>query len=268
MFVNLFEINYYGMLFIEIVFVYFLVGFLLLGYARQEMFNPIPFTASDLKTQALILRTGEKIVYQLIGNPDASYVILYSHGNRTNISYLQEFFQELTHKGFAVLAYDYPGYGLSQGKATESNTYASIDAMYDLLQKEYHFKSSQIIAMGRSLGSGPTLYLASTKPVACVILDSAFMSIFRIKLPLQIFPFDIYNNLKRIKSLKVPLLIIHGKQDALIPFKHGLSLFKACTTPKESVWVEQGTHNNLTDTLGQEYYNIIQNFIKDKVVSY
>ncbi|MHC5140151.1 MAG: hypothetical protein ACYSOF_09775, partial [Planctomycetota bacterium] len=69
---------------------------------------------------------------------------------------------------------------------------------------------------GRSVGSGPSCFLASQKPVGSLILESAFTSVHRVAIGMSL-PFDPYNNLMRIQSIDCPLLIIHGKRDSVIP---------------------------------------------------
>ncbi|GAY57482.1 hypothetical protein CUMW_179780 [Citrus unshiu] len=111
-----------------------------------------------------------------------------------------------------LMGYDYSGYGASAGKPSESNTYADIEAVYQCLQTEYGVSQEDLILYGQSVGSGPTLHLASKLPrLRGVVLHSGILSGLRVLCHVKFtFCCDIYKNINKIKKVKCPVLVIHG----------------------------------------------------------
>ena len=193
-------------------------------------------------------------------NKTAYFTILFSHGNAEDIGDIEPFIERLRDSGFSVLTYDYHGYGTSQGEPTEDNTYQDIDAAYTYLVDSKKIPSNRIILHGRSLGGGASVDLASRQPVAGLIAESTFISASRVLTGIQIFPFDKFENIKKIGSVHCPLLVIHGRRDATITFKHGENLFAAANEPKRSFWVDAAGHNNLFRVAGESYLAAINDF--------
>ena len=114
--------------------------------------------------------------------------------------------------GFSVFAYDYHGYGTSGGKATEQNAYEDIDAAYNYLTQVLKVPPDRIIAHGRSLGGAVAIDLASRKPLGGLVVESSFVSAFRVVTGYRIFPFDKFRNADKIRQVRCPVLIIHGRR--------------------------------------------------------
>jgi pimeloyl-ACP methyl ester carboxylesterase len=116
-----------------------------------------------------------------------------------------------------VVGYDYTGYGASRDSGiapTEKQTYKDIKAAYDycLSTKLVTDPAKEIILYGQSVGSGPSCYLASKLPIAGIVLHSPIMSGLRVITDSRMLAcFDIFPNLKRIRRIKAPLFVIHGK---------------------------------------------------------
>ncbi|MDY6899225.1 MAG: alpha/beta hydrolase, partial [Cyanobacteriota bacterium] len=110
------------------------------------------------------------------------------------------------------------------------------------------------------------------KPVAGLITESTFTSIFKVKIPIKILPFDKFDNLKKVTKVKCPVLIMHGKLDEVVPFNHGKQLFKQAPEPKLSLWIDDGKHNNFPYAAGERYTKILKKFIElvdnNKSISY
>src|SRR5438128_9503857 len=115
--------------------------------------------------------------------------ILFSHANAEDIRYDQELLERIRAAGFAVFAYDYQGYGTSEGRPSERHAYEDENAAYNFLVQSMHVQPNRIIAFGRSVGSGPACDLASRRPVAGLILESAFTSAFRVMTRVRVLPF-------------------------------------------------------------------------------
>lgn len=245
------------------IILYVAVGVWAYFYSERLIFIPPP-SSYAMTPELLTLKTTKdvKITALYLPNPKAKYTILYSHGNAEDLGDSRFLLEQFRQRGFAVFSYDYPGYGMSQGKPSELGTYQAIDAAYDYLTQQLKIPPDQIIAYGRSVGGGPSVDLASRQPLGGLILESTFLSTFRVKIDLPLYPFDKFANLRKISAVKVPVLVIHGTVDQVIPFSHGQRLFEAIKTPKLSFWVEGADHNDVSQVAGDRYEQILKEFIQ------
>nr|GEX24959.1 protein ABHD17B-like [Tanacetum cinerariifolium] len=157
--------------------------------------------------------------------------------------------------------YDYSGYGQSSGKPSEQNTYADIEAAYECLEETYGVKEEDVILYGQSVGSGPTLELASRlSRLRAVILHSPIMSGLRVMYPVKhTFWFDIYKNIDKIPLVRCPVLVIHGTADDVVDYSHGKQLYEHCVDKYEPLWIEGGNHCDLE--IYPEYIRHLKKFI-------
>lgn len=238
-------------------------GLLLYGtmFAERMIFLPpvtgYRDTSSTLKLKS---RDGVEISAVYLANPQAKYTILFSHGNAEDLGTLTPELEDLRALGFSIFAYDYHGYGTSGGQASEQNAYEDIDAAYNYLTHVLKVPSDLIIAHGRSLGGAVAIDLASRKPLGGLVVESSFVSAFRVVTGYRIFPFDKFRNVDKIKQVRCPVMIIHGRQDEVIPFWHGERLFQLANQPKVNFWVEGAGHNNLKVIAGSQYLKTLQAF--------
>ena len=230
-------------------------------YADKVIFQP-QFSSYRDNENILKLQTSdsEKISARFYENPDAAHTILFSHGNAEDIGDTDFFMREFQKNGFAVLAYDYRGYGTSEGTPSEEKVYRDADAAYDYLTREKKIAPEKIILYGRSLGGAAAIDLASRKKVGSLIAESAFVSAFRVLTKIRLTPFDKFPNLEKIKNVTCPVLIIHGRRDRTIPFWHGEKLFAEANEPKFSFWLDEAGHNNVFAVGGKAYFQSIRNF--------
>ena len=246
-----------------LIILYVAVGVWAYFYSERLIFIPQP-SSYEWNPELLTLKTPEdvKIKALYLPNPKAKYTILYSHGNAEDLGDIRVVLELLRQMGFAVFSYDYPGYGISTGKPSEQGAYQAIDAAYNYLTQQLKIPPNQIIVYGRSLGGGPSVDLASRQPVAGLVLESTFISTFRVKIDFPLYPFDKFTNLSKIPLVKAPVLVIHGTVDQVIPFSHGQRLFSAVNTPKLSFWVEGADHNDVSEVAGDRYEKILKEFIQ------
>lgn len=243
------------------LFVYIGLGIIAYFFADKLIFQPPPaFSARDDSTLKIAAPNGERISAMFFPQPNAEFTILFSHGNAEDIFGSTPFFAQLRDAGFNVLAFDYRGYGTSEGTPSEQNSYEDAEAAYNYLVKELKIPPEKIIIHGRSLGAAVSIHLASRKPCAGLIAESAFVSAFRVLTRYPIYPFDKFQNLKKIKLVKCPALFIHGKKDEIIPLRHGESLFTAANEPKFSLWLDEAKHNNVFYAGKQTYLQAIRDF--------
>jgi fermentation-respiration switch protein FrsA (DUF1100 family) len=216
--------------------------------------------SDDDKTIKLRSADGANISAIYLSNPAAVYTILFSHGNAEDIGDLEMLLEGIRVAGFAVFAYDYQGYGTSQGKPSELHAYEDEDAAYDYMVQSLHIQPDRIIAFGRSVGSGPATDLASRRPLAGLILESAFTSAYRVLTRVSILPFDRFNNLRKIVTVRCPVLVIHGMQDQVVNAIHGKRLYEAANDPKQCLWVEGAGHNDVAYVAGKRYIEALRKF--------
>jgi fermentation-respiration switch protein FrsA (DUF1100 family) len=230
--------------------------------AEKIIFQPQPSSYRDTN-QIIKFDSGDgvKISAIYLPNPNARYTILYSHGNAEDIGQLLPTLGEIKDIGFSVFAYDYRGYGTSSGTPSEENAYRDEEAAYTYLINNLGVPANQIIALGRSLGGAVAVDLAHRQQLGGLIMESSFVTAYRVLTRIPLFPFDKFNSLSKIKEVHCPVLIIHGIRDEVIPFWHGEKLFQAANEPKLSFWVDEAGHNNLFEVAGNRYGQVLREFL-------
>jgi len=181
----------------------------------------------------------------------AGRTILYSHGNAEDLGLILPYIELLSDTcGTDVVAYDYCGYGISEGSPSEENCYQSIDAAYKYLRQQVN--PSHIIAFGRSIGSGPTVDLVSRHPeIRAMVLQSPLESggraVFGYWASLAAYPLDIFRNYEKIDKVECPVLIMHGTRDTVVPHSNGVAIHAQCKNAVTPLWVEGCGHNDMPD---------------------
>ncbi|KAL3346623.1 hypothetical protein AABB24_025190 [Solanum stoloniferum] len=236
------------------------------GVVVEESTGKLKLTEVAAKENVDILKLptkkGTEIVAVYIRNPAAMLTVLYSHGNAADLGQMYELFIELSHLlRVNLMGYDYSGYGRSTGKPSEQNTYADIEAAYRCLEETYGVKEEDVILYGQSVGSGPTLDLASRlSRLRAVVLHSPILSGLRVMYAVKrTYWFDIYKNIDKIPLVECPVLIIHGTADDVVDCSHGKQLFELSKQKYEPLWVKTGNHCDLE--LFPEYIIHLKKFI-------
>lgn len=193
--------------------------------------------------------------------PGAGITVLFAHGNAEDLGHGTGHAERYTQLGVSVLSFEYPGYGLSSGKPTEPGTYAAADAAYRYLREQVGLESGAIIAHGRSLGGGVMVDLASRLPVGGLIIESSFVSVYRVVTRAPLLPVDQFKSLAKLSDVAAPALVIHGQRDEVIAPWHGRRLFQALPeSRRSSLWVERAGHNDLAQVAGQSYWDALAAF--------
>ncbi len=203
---------------------------------------------------------GQKIAILALTNATASQVVLFAHGNAEDIGDVREFMEQYRSLGFDVYAFDYRGYGISDGKPGTRNACEDIAALYNYLVEQKGIPPQRIILHGRSLGAAVALHLATRRPVGGVIVESAFLTAFRVMTRIPISPIDKMRNIREVRKLKAPVLFIHGEADRTIPIWHGKKLYDLAPEPKFAYWVKGAGHNDVLYANEAEYWKQIRNF--------
>ena len=122
--------------------------------------------------------------------------------------------------------------------------------------------SDKIVIWGRSLGTGPSCYLAKKQKTAGLLLESPFISTFLTVTEYPLVPWDRFRNLERAPHIQSPSLVIHGHKDVVILFRHGKKFFNALPEPKKLLEFENAGHNDLPEIGGSRYRQEINDFLK------
>lgn len=231
-------------------------------FSDELLFRPPPPSYRDT-SDIIKLSTydGINISARHLPNPRAHFTILYSHGNSEDLGGSEDALMTLRKMGVAVFAYDYEGYGTSQGVPSEHHVYRDIDAAYDYLTGTLGVPPERIIAYGFSAGGGPAVDLASRKPLAGLIVESTFTSAFRVYLPIQVLPFDKFDNLEKIAGVSRPVLILHGTADSVIPVQHAELLFHAAHEPKRLILFDGVDHFGIKWDQKNRYAQVLEEFL-------
>ena len=225
------------------------------------IFLPQPSSYRDTEDALKIpVRDSEQISAIYLPNPKAAYTLLYIHGNAEDLGDVRFLLERLHSWGFSVFAYDYRGYGTSDGMPSERNAYQDANAAYNYLTQQLKVSPNQVIVYGRSVGGGSATELANRHPVAGLILESTFTSAFRVVVPFPLLPFDKFPNLVKLRKVRCPVLVMHGQADLTIPFQHGERLYQAAPQPKEFLWVAEAGHNNFAGAAGDRLPQTLDSF--------
>ena len=157
-------------------------------------------------------------------------LIVFTHGNAELAEQWVDQFAEPRSWGWAVLLVEYPGYGRTAGTPSERSILESEAAAYDWARRDPRVDSARIVAWGRSLGGGPAAWLAAHRPLAGLILESAFTSTRPLAARFLIPAFlvrDPFDNLSALRRYRGPLLVVHGRYDQVVPVAHGRALAAA-----------------------------------------
>lgn len=200
------------------------------------------------------------------GNRESSnqFVVVFCHGNGGNISHRLDASRALLGTGVAVFVFDYRGYGRSSGRPSEEGTYRDAVAAYEWVRNK-GFSPKNIVAFGESLGGAVSTELALRRPVGGLILVSAFTSVPAVGaelfpwLPVNWLCAIRYDTLSKLPRVNVPVLIMHGRNDTIIPFRHGEALFAAARPPKMFAELP-GDHNDALIVGFQEYQEGLRQF--------
>jgi fermentation-respiration switch protein FrsA (DUF1100 family) len=194
--------------------------------------------------------------------------LLWCHGNAGNISHRLENIALLLKKGINVFIFDYRGYGKSEGTVSEQGFYRDARAAWDCLLKEGSTTPSQIVLFGRSLGCAVAVDLALQVPAAGLILESGFPhlgTMARYHYPFVLsekFLSGRYDALSKITRVKMPVLVVHGTKDSIVPISLGRRLFQAAPEPKSFYEIPGADHNDTYIIGGEAYFQMIREAIR------
>lgn len=201
---------------------------------------------------------------------------LYLHGNAANISQNLTWALKLHGIGASILMIDYRGYGLSSGPfPSESQLYEDALAGWNFLRQEQNIPASKIVIYGHSIGGAVGVHLANeVSDAAGLIVESSFTSLTEMAqrsnygnwFPVGRLLTQKFESIAKVPDLDMPVLYIHGVEDASVPATMSQQLYEATPAPKELWLVPNADHNDVVEQAGAEFQQSIQRFLNSNVL--
>ncbi|WP_027521935.1 alpha/beta hydrolase [Bradyrhizobium sp. Ec3.3] len=240
----------------------YLAGLVVLYVRQRDMLFPIPPVGRTLPDAAgfpeaeehvLTTSDGEKVIIWHVPAKPGRPVILFFPGNGDFLAGLVSRFRAMTADGTGLVALSYRGYAGSGGAPSEQGLLRDAAAAYAFTTARY--AAERIVVWGFSLGSGVAVAVASEHPIGKLILEAPYTSTVDVAasafwfVPVRLLMRDRFRSDERIARVTVPLLIMHGANDLVIPIVFGERLFALAHEPKQFVRFPGGGHDNL-DSFG------------------
>ncbi|MGL4379111.1 MAG: alpha/beta hydrolase, partial [Microcoleaceae cyanobacterium] len=223
---------------------------------------------SGVINRNLTIKSGDE--QQNLAKPGG--VLLYLHGNGSNISANLNHGLRFYNLGLSVFLIDYRGFGKSTGKfPTELQVYQDTEIAFNYLVQEKGIAPENIIIYGHSLGGAIGINLASKyQNIGGVIIEGSFTSLLEMTNYLRrywIFPINMilhqrFDSISKLHLLKTPLFFIHGAADEVVPFYMSERLFAQAPEPKQLYIVPGANHNNLASVAGDDYLHRVREFLE------
>ncbi len=261
----------------NIIFIVIVIVFLVV-YCRYFEYRSLYFPTKEIEYLPTVIGLSYEDLYidtddgvrlnaWFIPSQNSRYTLLFCHGNGGNIGHRVEKIEILNKLGLSIFIFDYRGSGKSTGSPSEKGLYKDAEAAYNYLVSEMKIAPDNIILYGESLGGVVAIDLASKRKPKALITESSFTSTKDVARELYpYFPVFLisakFDCISKIKETNIPKLIIHSKNDDIIPFSHSLKLLKESHEPKKHL-VLMGDHNSCFIDSMDLYKSGISDFLKD-----
>jgi fermentation-respiration switch protein FrsA (DUF1100 family) len=192
--------------------------------------------------------------------------VLFFHGNAGNISHRLDSIAIFHELGLDTFIVDYRGYGRSEGKPSEEGTYRDAEAAWQYLVAQRGIDPASIIVFGRSIGGGVAAWLATRHKAAALVVESSFTS--AVEMAHHLYPYMPVRLISRLRypvvdyvaGVECPVVVVHSRDDEIIPFAMGKALYEAAPAPKAFIELA-GDHNNGFLLSRDRYRDELANFI-------
>jgi fermentation-respiration switch protein FrsA (DUF1100 family) len=257
-----------------------LVGIALMAewLKRSSLFFPDRFPVGQWNTSPLAVQPQEFTfrtprglrlhAWYFPAAPDGAPLLIWFHGNAGNLSDRGGTAAEFAGRGLSVLLFDYRGYGRSEGRPTEHGLYEDSLAAFDFAVSELQPDRRRIALYGESLGGPYAAHVAARRGGCCVVLENTFpslVSMARALYPYAPFAFFVSRSLRTtdyLNEARLPVLVMHGRRDQIIPFRLGEELYRGLRVPKEMFVSEESGHSEIPMMESARYYDSVLSFIR------
>jgi fermentation-respiration switch protein FrsA (DUF1100 family) len=222
------------------------------------IYFPVPYPHGDWKPKGLAFEDawftsddGVRLHGWYLPTKNAHAAVLFCHGNGGNLSHRIAKLHMLRHCGASVLAFDYRGYGRSEGMPNEKGILADARAARKWLADREKIAETDVVVMGESLGGAVAVDLAAKDGARAMVLESTFSSLPDVAayhypfLPVRWLMRSRFDSLSKIRQYHGPLLMAHGDSDTIIPLASAQRLFEAANEPKQWILMAHHDHNDL-----------------------
>ena len=248
------KMKYLTIILLSFLVIYFLIIVLTYIFQRNLLYHPNENNYLNdpllLTVKKIKIKTSDNI--ELLSwhhNKDINIykTILFLHGNAGTLENRIHKINHFKDMNVNLLIISWRGFGKNRGKPNEEGLYEDARSAIEWL-KSKGAKESDIIIYGESLGTGVASEIAQYKNLAGVILESPFTSMIELGkdkypfLPVKFLLKDIYESNKKIKNIKVPVLVMHGKVDDVVPFYMGQKIYEIANEPKYYYFSEYDDH--------------------------
>jgi fermentation-respiration switch protein FrsA (DUF1100 family) len=200
-------------------------------------------------------------------DPQSQATILYCHGNSGSLGLGIDVLQHFRALRTNLFAFDYRGYGRSDGKPSETGLFQDVRAAFRFLVEEMGLAARSIVIFGHSLGGAVAVDAARELPVAGLVVQASFTDVREMartlfpRLPMHWVARNQFRTIDKITAVSCPKLFIHGTRDETVPFSMGRDLYRKARKPKQRLVVPRGGHNDLHLRGGVTYLRTLQRFL-------
>ncbi len=247
--------------------VYFLITLFLFFYQRKLLYHPSFNSRSsftlDHQIEEVTIPSEKELVAWYYKKNENYKTIVFFHGNAGDLSNRIYKLNELSKLKLNYLIFAYRGFNGSEGKPYEEGLYIDAESVINWLKKN-NILENNIVLYGESLGTAIAIHIAQSKNFSGIILEAPFTSM--VDLGQKYYPFfpvkflikDKYESKKKLKNIKSPVLVMHGKKDKIVPFYMGKQIYEILSTSKLSYFNDQDDHMM---EYNQDLINTIESFI-------
>lgn len=250
------------------------------GLYASMLFHPHPYPEGGYGKDAVLGIDAQDVFFQAsdgtrlhawhFRQKDSKHTVLLSHGNTGNISGRPHLIESILKTGASLFAYDYRGYGRSQGRPSVEGVIDDACSAFDYIAREDSGK--KLVLYGESLGAAISCQLSVKRKVSGLILQSGFSSLTKISrhhiplmhvYPAVLFPQPLLDNLAVLKNPHPPLLVVHGHKDTVVPFSHGKELFESAVSKKFFLDFPEAEHSDIPIVAQSRFVAAMHEFMNE-----
>jgi uncharacterized protein len=193
-------------------------------------------------------------------------LLIWFHGNGGNLTHRAPLAAEIALRGVSVLAFDYRGYGRSEGRPGERALYRDAEAVWEVSVNELGVPPERIIPYGESLGGPYAAWIAAERGAAAVVIENSFPSAAAVAndlyrpIPLGLFLPRSLRTLDHLRRAGRPVLVMHGRRDTVIPYRLGVAIYEGLDGPKELFTADRAGHGEIGYGEGDRYFEAVVSF--------